>query len=54
MNDLFLEVNPIPVKAALNLMGLDAGPYAAAPVRDEPGGTPPTLLRATLREAGLL
>ena len=26
MNDLFLEVNPIPVKAAMNMMGLDVGP----------------------------
>ena len=26
MNDLFLEVNPIPVKEALNLMGMEAGP----------------------------
>ena len=26
INGLFMEVNPIPVKTALNLMGLDAGP----------------------------
>ena len=26
MNDLFIEVNPIPVKAAMNMMGLNAGP----------------------------
>ena len=26
MNDLFLEVNPIPVKTAMNMMGLNAGP----------------------------
>ena len=26
MNDLFIEVNPIPVKSAMNMMGLDAGP----------------------------
>ena len=26
MNDLFLEVNPIPVKSAMNMMGLPAGP----------------------------
>ena len=25
MNRLFIEVNPIPVKAALKLMGLDSG-----------------------------
>ena len=27
MNTLFIDVNPIPVKAALNLMGLDVGGY---------------------------
>ena len=26
MNDLFLEVNPIPVKTAMNLLGLNVGP----------------------------
>ena len=26
MNDLFMEVNPIPVKSAMNMMGLPAGP----------------------------
>ena len=26
MNDLFVEVNPIPVKAAMNMMGLNVGP----------------------------
>ena len=27
INGLFMEVNPIPVKTALNLMGMDAGPF---------------------------
>ena len=27
MNGLFMEVNPIPVKTALNLMGTEAGPF---------------------------
>lgn len=27
MNNLFIEVNPIPIKAAMNLMGLDVGGY---------------------------
>ena len=27
MNGLFMEVNPIPVKTALNLMGKEAGPF---------------------------
>lgn len=26
INNLFIEVNPIPVKAAVNMMGMDAGP----------------------------
>ncbi len=26
MNDLFIEVNPIPVKSAMNMMGFNAGP----------------------------
>ena len=52
MNDLFLEVNPIPVKTALNLMGLNAGPVRlplyemAAENREK--------LYKTMREAGLL
>ncbi len=52
MNDLFIEVNPIPVKAAMNMMGLDVGPMRLplcdmAPANEEK-------LRATLEEAGLL
>lgn len=27
MNNLFIEVNPIPVKTALNLMGMNCGPF---------------------------
>jgi 4-hydroxy-tetrahydrodipicolinate synthase len=26
INDLFIEVNPIPVKEAMNLMGMNVGP----------------------------
>lgn len=26
INNLFIEVNPIPIKAAVNMMGMDAGP----------------------------
>lgn len=52
MNHLFLEVNPIPVKEAMNMMGLQAGPlrlplYEMAPDKRE-------MLRKTMREAGLL
>ena len=52
MNDLFLEVNPIPVKAALNLMGLEAGPMRLPLCEMSPEHT--ETLRSTLREAGLL
>ena len=52
MNDLFIEVNPIPVKAAMNLMGYEAGecrlplvPLSEAN-RDK--------VRAALQSAGLL
>lgn len=52
INHLFLEVNPIPVKEALNLMGLHAGPLrlplcGMAEKNRE-------MLRKTMREAGLL
>jgi 4-hydroxy-tetrahydrodipicolinate synthase len=52
MNDLFLEVNPIPVKTAMNLMGLNVGPMRLPlyEMTDEHRAT----LRATLAEAGLL
>jgi 4-hydroxy-tetrahydrodipicolinate synthase len=52
MNDLFIEVNPIPVKAALNMMGLNVGLgrlplYGMTEAHQK-------ALRATLEEAGLL
>lgn len=52
MNDLFIEVNPIPVKSALNMMGLNAGPVRLplCEMTDEHQA----ILRATLKEAGLL
>ena len=51
MNDLFLDVNPIPVKEALNMMGLDAGParLPLVPMADAARET----LRATLLKAGV-
>lgn len=52
MNDLFLEVNPIPVKAAMNLMGLNVGPMRL-PLY-EMSGDAKKRLEATMREAGLL
>lgn len=52
MNALFIEVNPIPVKEAMNLMGMNAGGfrlplYPMTPQHREE-------LAAALREAGLL
>ncbi len=52
MNDLFIEVNPIPVKAAMNMMGLGAGPLRLPLCEMSEAHT--AVLRATLEEAGLL
>ena len=52
MNDLFLEVNPIPVKAAMNMIGLNVGP-TRLPLY-EMSAANAAILRGTLQEAGLL
>ena len=52
MNDLFMEVNPIPVKAALNLMGLNAGPMRLPLCEMTPEHT--AAMTNRLKEAGLL
>ena len=52
MNDLFIEVNPIPVKAAMNLMGLNVGPMRLPLCEMSPEHT--AALRKTMEEAGLL
>ena len=52
MNDLFIEVNPIPVKAAMNLMGLNVGPMRLPLCEMSPEHT--TALRKTMEEVGLL
>ena len=52
MNGLFLEVNPIPVKTALNLMGKDAGPFRLPLCEMSEGNT--ARLRSLLEKAGLL
>ena len=51
MNDLFMEVNPIPVKTAMNLMGLQAGHFRMPmyPMAPENLGR----LKRIMREAGL-
>ena len=52
MNDLFMEVNPIPVKTAMNMMGLNAGtlrlPLCEMTAEHQ------AALRNTMKEAGLL
>ena len=52
INSLFLEVNPIPVKAALNMMGWEVGP-CQMPLY-EMSESAAQRLRAALEEAGLL
>ena len=52
MNGLFMEVNPIPVKSALNMMGLSAGPMRLPLC--EMSSAHQAALRAMLEEAGLL
>ena len=39
INSLFSEVNPIPVKAALNMMGMEAEPLRLAADRDGRGSS---------------
>ena len=52
INSLFLEVNPIPVTAALNMMGWEVGP-CRMPLYEMSQGAAQRL-RAALEEAGLL
>ncbi len=52
MNDLFLEVNPIPVKAAMNMIGLNVGPMRLPLCEMDEANA--AVLRNSLKEAGLL
>lgn len=52
MNDLFIEVNPIPVKSAMNMMGLNVGPMRLPLC--EMSQEHQAVLRFSLKEAGLL
>ena len=52
INDLFLEVNPIPVKTAMNMMGLNVGPLRLPLC--EMSAEHAAKLRRSLEEAGLL
>ena len=49
---LFCEVNPIPVKTALNLMGMNAGPLRMPLCEMEPENLEP--LKTELKKAGLI
>ena len=50
--DLFIEVNPIPVKTAMNLMGMDVGPLRLPLWKMSEANE--AKLRATLADCGLL
>lgn len=52
MNDLFMEVNPIPVKTAMNLMGMNCGPFRLPLWEMEPHSR--EALRKTMAEVGLV
>lgn len=52
MNHLFIEVNPIPVKSAMNMIGLNVGPMRLPLC--EMSEEHQAVLRASLKEAGLL
>ncbi|WP_367565396.1 4-hydroxy-tetrahydrodipicolinate synthase [Lacrimispora sp.] len=52
INALFCEVNPIPVKAALNLMGMNAGPMRLPLTEMEPQNQ--ERLKKAMKEYGIL
>ena len=52
MNDLFMEVNPIPVKTAMNLLGLNVGPMRLPLCGMSPEHE--AALKKTMEEAGIL
>lgn len=52
INALFCEVNPIPVKEAMNMMGMEVGPYRKPLVEMEPGHK--ELLRKEMAAYGLI
>ena len=49
---LFIEVNPIPVKTAMNMLGMDVGPFRLPLYQMSAGNE--AKLRACLRDCGLL
>lgn len=52
MNGLFMEVNPIPVKTALNLMGKEVGPFRLPLCEMTEAHT--AQLRSLMEKAGLV
>lgn len=51
-NDLFIDVNPIPVKAALNIMGMKAGPCRLPLYEMEESKK--AVLEASMKRAGII
>jgi 4-hydroxy-tetrahydrodipicolinate synthase len=51
INALFCEVNPIPVKTAMNLMGMEAGPLRSPLCEMEPANL--ERLRKALTDFGI-
>lgn len=51
-NDLFIDVNPIPVKAALNIMGIKAGPCRLPLYEMEESKK--AVLEASMKRAGII
>ncbi len=52
INDLFIEVNPVPVKEAMNLMGMNVGGYRLPLAPMSEGNR--AVLKAAMEEAGIL
>ena len=52
INELFCEVNPIPVKAAMNLMGKEVGPLRLPLTEMEPANK--EKLAKAMKEYGIL
>ncbi|NLD19360.1 MAG: 4-hydroxy-tetrahydrodipicolinate synthase [Clostridiales bacterium] len=52
INNLFIEVNPIPVKEAMNLMGMNVGGFRLPLCEADPANR--EILRASMESAGLI
>ena len=52
INNLFIETNPIPVKAAMNMMGMQVGGYRLPLYEMNPDNK--AILEKSLKDAGLI